>query len=46
VLLYFKIAANYSLYNSVQEGKPLLTGLIDISFANPNKEVKECMYIF
>jgi hypothetical protein len=37
---------NYSLYNNVQEGKPLFSGLIDISFAHPNKEIKDCMHIF
>jgi hypothetical protein len=40
------MTTNWSLYNSVQEGKSMLAGLIDVSFANPNKDIKDCMFIF
>lgn len=54
ILLYFKILPNHVLYAQTQnpdsDGKPSthinLTGLVDVSFAQPKKEPKEVLRIY
>lgn len=46
VLLHFKNMRNTDIFDAVTEGKPNLSGLIDVSFSNPNKEIKDCMFIY
>lgn len=34
------------MYDNIQEGKPNLNGLVDVSFSSPFKEIKDCLQIF
>lgn len=46
MLLHFKNMSNADLYDLIVDGKPNLSGLIDVSFTNPNKEIKDSLHIY
>lgn len=44
--MHFKTVNNYKLYDLVMESKPNFSGLVDISFSNPSKNIKDSMHIY